>query len=146
MWMQLRLPVLTSIAVSVIALYFDGDTFKAPFSPAKTLEYLPYFVIGASCKKYGYDSSLLETAKSPSMKLACIANLLIYAAFALGSPFSMANEVGIFGWVGRSIDILTHDRQAWYGIGRIAFMSSSLVLVYSLFSIMPTRQTYFSTV
>ncbi|GAB5363456.1 hypothetical protein AAMO2058_000884500 [Amorphochlora amoebiformis] len=143
-WMQLRYPVTLSIVVSCVASYLKPPIFEEFFDPAKTLEYLPWFVIGLSMRRYGYDKSLKRLAKDKYATKAAIVTVCCYLAWNLALPFSAVDELGIFVWIGRSTRIKARDIQCWYWIGRFGVIFCSLSFLFAIYSMMPSRRTYFS--
>mmetsp|Transcript_39336 Transcript_39336/g.76367 ORF Transcript_39336/g.76367 Transcript_39336/m.76367 type:complete len:648 (-) Transcript_39336:271-2214(-) len=144
-WMHLRAPIFASIVLALLVLYWSDDLFKGEtsFSPTRTLEYFPYFVIGASMKKFKYDQKLRKLAEDPYTTLVCLSLLCANLSFALGTQFS-EEEISIYAYPSASMHQKTHDHGWYYIIGRAGYVAFSVPMIFAVVGILPRKQTYFS--
>jgi len=141
-WMTLRFPFFCSLAVSVIAFHFTVDAYIYPFALARTLQYFPFYILGACAKLYGYDRKFLAFASDPYTKFAAIASLTVLLAFAIACPFNNQRELGGFLYPDQPIDFSLFDRQRWYWIGRTAVIFYCLFNCGSIFVLVPNCRSY----
>mmetsp|Transcript_4161 Transcript_4161/g.9763 ORF Transcript_4161/g.9763 Transcript_4161/m.9763 type:complete len:660 (-) Transcript_4161:109-2088(-) len=143
-WMTFRLPITGSLAAAICAMYMTPAHFDSPFGIARSLEYFPWFVIGATVRLYGYSKPLMAFAKLSYTKMAAGTVLLFFVGFTLASPFNALHDMGLFVIPGASVEVKFQDRQRWYPIGKVAYMLLSGSVICSLISLLPNEKTYFS--
>mmetsp|Transcript_28780 Transcript_28780/g.70195 ORF Transcript_28780/g.70195 Transcript_28780/m.70195 type:complete len:604 (-) Transcript_28780:383-2194(-) len=143
-WMTLRFPIVGSLVLSVCALYMTAEHFSAPFAIARSLEYFPYVVIGASTRAYAYTKPVQIFAAQAYSKAAAGAVLFYTFAWILACPFNHFADMGIFQAPGFTVDFKMFDRQRWYGIGKIAYIVYSTAVMGAIIIVCPNRKTYFS--
>ena len=148
-WMSLRHPITLSIAVGCLVSYLPENLHRNSFSPLMALEFFPYFVIGATIKLRGWDTTAGEPGSVRLLSrdwrrtMTCVAVLGLHLALHVCCPYHETEEYGIFiAWRGMSFRTKTHDDQWWYPIGVLGAKLYTCSVVLSLLTLMPTRPSY----
>ncbi|RWZ46643.1 fucose 4-O-acetylase [Labedella phragmitis] len=141
----IRWPVLWAVVVSVGVGYLDN--VDSTFSLSRTLGILPFFVIGWRLRSTPLADRWHAASRRAlvGIRFAAVALFVVtIATFWLGVDLWRRIDLRFWFFYDDSYDGLGED-QWWAGGVRLGLILVALLLVAAFFSLVPRRQTFFTT-